>query len=173
MSVADGEKLILGKISGIFGVKGWLKIFSHTEPRDNILSYSPWLIKVKGEWRTFDLEDGQEIQGGKGIVAKLEGIDDRDEARLYMGCEIAINPEQLPEAEDGYYWRELIGCSVTDQEDNDLGVVTALIETGAHDVLRVEKEGHSTLIPFVEGTFILDVDVENKHIQVAWDGSEE
>ncbi|MBD3822270.1 MAG: ribosome maturation factor RimM, partial [Thiotrichales bacterium] len=90
MSVADGEKLILGKISGIFGVKGWLKIFSHTEPRDNILSYSPWLIKVKGEWRPFDLEDGQD-QGGKGIVAKLEGIDDRDEARLYMGCEIAIN----------------------------------------------------------------------------------
>jgi len=173
MSVADGEKLILGKISGIFGVKGWLKIFSHTEPRDNILSYSPWLIKVKGEWRPFDLEDGQEIQGGKGIVAKLEGIDDRDEARLYMGCEIAINPEQLPEALVGYYWRELIGCSVTDQEDNDLGVVTALIETGAHDVLRVEKDGHSTLIPFVEGTFILDVDVENKHIQVDWDGSEE
>ncbi|MBN2607154.1 MAG: ribosome maturation factor RimM, partial [Thiotrichales bacterium] len=62
---------------------------------------------------------------------------------------------------------------VTDQEDNDLGVVTALIETGAHDVLRVEKDGHSTLIPFVEGTFILDVDVENKHIQVDWDGSEE
>lgn len=173
MSAAKDKNLIVGKISGIFGVKGWVKIFSHTEPRENIFSYSPWLIKYQGEWQAFNVEDGQLLQGGKALAAKLEGVDDRDQARLYMGCDIAISPDQLPEVEDEYYWRDLIGCTVTDQEGKNLGVVTSLIETGAHDVLRIEQDDHSVLIPFVEGTFILDVDVENKHIQVDWDDSEE
>lgn len=172
MSAVSGEKLIVGNISGIFGVKGWVKIFSHTEPRENIFSYSPWLIMYQGEWQTFDVEEGQLLQGGKALAAKLKGVDDRDEARLYMGCEIAIEPELLPEADDGYYWRELIGCTVINQEGKTLGVVTSLVETGAHDVLRIEQDDHSTLIPFVEGTFILDVDVESKHIRVDWNDSE-
>ncbi|VAW44199.1 16S rRNA processing protein RimM, partial [hydrothermal vent metagenome] len=45
------DKLIVGQINGIFGVNGWVKIFSHTDPRKNILDYSPWMIKFKGEWQ--------------------------------------------------------------------------------------------------------------------------
>ncbi|RUM90386.1 MAG: ribosome maturation factor RimM [Thiomicrospira sp.] len=172
MSSKQDEKIILGQINGIYGVQGWVKIFSHTDPRQNILSYSPWLVKVKNEWRTFEVEDGRAQQGGKSVVAKLAGIDDRDFAREYIGCEIAILPEQLPATDEGFYWMQLIGCQVTNVEGEDLGQVTEIVETGAHDVLRVEKQAEtgliSTLIPFVMETFILEVDVESKQIKVDW-----
>lgn len=168
MEVGTAEKLIVGQIHGIFGVKGWVKVFSHTDPRENILTYSPWLVKHKGVWKSMDVTDSQVLQGGKAIVARLAGIDDRDIAREYMGCDIAISPEQLPDADDGYYWRQLIGCQVTNLEGEALGRVTSLVETGAHDVLRVESDQGSTLIPFVDDEFIIDVDIENQQIKVDW-----
>lgn len=174
MNAVDGEKLVLGNINGIFGVKGWVKIFSHTEPRENILSYSPWWVKYQSEWLRFEIEEGQVIQGGKSLVAKLQGVDDRDVARLYMGCEIAISSDQLPDAGEEFYWRDLIGCTVTDQNDKILGTVSGLVETGVHDVLRIEHDlASDILIPFVEGKFIQDVDIENKHIRVDWEDEEE
>ncbi|MDX1796174.1 MAG: ribosome maturation factor RimM [Hydrogenovibrio sp.] len=168
MEIETADKLIVGQINGIFGVKGWVKVFSHTDPRENILTYSPWLVKHKGVWKSMDVTDGQVLQGGKAIVARLAGVDDRDIAREYMGCDIAILPEQLPDADDGYYWRQLIGCQVTNLEGDVLGKVTSLVETGAHDVLRVESDQGSTLIPFVEDKFIIDVDVDHKQIKVDW-----
>lgn len=164
------ERILVGQINGIYGVKGWVKVFSHTEPRSNILKYSPWLLKIKGEWKAFNLLDGQEIQGGKSVVACLEGIDDREIARTFMGTDISILPSQL-ETSDEYYWRDLIGCDVINQDSVLLGKVTELVETGVHDVLRVvsEQASDSILIPFVFENFIVDVDIEAQKIQVDWE----
>lgn len=164
------ERIIVGQINGIYGVQGWVKVFSHTEPRENILSYSPWQVKFQGEWQTINVEKGQVLQGGKSIVAKLESVSDRELAREYMGCEIAIFAQQLPEVENGFYWRDLMGCDVQNTEGVLLGKVTELVETGAHDVLRVQQssEQESTLIPFVMDEFILAVDTQNKQIEVDW-----
>ncbi|MGC9386276.1 MAG: ribosome maturation factor RimM [Hydrogenovibrio sp.] len=167
------DNIILGQVNGIYGVQGWVKVFSHTEPRDNILTYSPWRLRIKGQWRTVMLEDGRSQSGGKSIIAKIEGVADRDQARELMGCEIAIDPKQLPASEDGYYWRQLIGCDVVNQQGETLGQVTEIVETGAHDVLRVASDSatnpaSSILIPFVMDAFILNVDIDGRKIAVDW-----
>jgi len=172
MSSVNDDKIILGQINGIYGVQGWVKVFSHTDPRQNILKYSPWLVKVNQTWQSFEVIEGRTQQGGKLVVAQLDGITDREIARTFMGCEIAILPEQLPESDSGYYWMQLIGCQVLLPDGTLIGKVTELVETGAHDVLRVLKTDEtgigSVLIPFVMDKFILDVDVKAKTIQVDW-----
>ncbi len=162
------KKLIVGNINGIFGVQGWVKIFSHTDPRENILNYSPWWINCKGEWKKINIVDSKVQQGGKALVAKLENVNDRDVAREYMGCEIAIDDSQLDRSDDGYLWVDLIGCEVFLEDGTLVGTVKDLIETGAHDVLRVSGE-HEELIPFVMNEFILRVNTDEKKIVVDWE----
>lgn len=166
------EKLIVGQINGIFGVNGWLKIFSHTDPRKNILDYSPWWIKCKGEWRQVKVVDSKVQSGGKTLVAQIENVTDRDVARDYMGCEIAINRTDLKQSDDGWYWVDLIGCQVATQDNVALGEVTEIIETGAHDVLRI-KGDQEVLIPFVMEQFILSVNIADKKIVVDWELEDE
>ncbi len=166
------DKLIVGQINGIFGVNGWVKVFSHTDPRKNILDYSPWTIKFKGEWQEVKVESSKVQSGGKTLVAKLENVTDRDLAREYMGCDIAIDRSQLKQSEDGWFWIDLIGCQVTTQEGVVLGDVKEMIITGAHDVLRIQNssatEASEVLIPFVMDQFILSVDIVAKQIVVDW-----
>jgi 16S rRNA processing protein RimM len=152
--------VIVGRVSGIFGVRGWVKIYSYTQPKDNIFSYQPWLVNGK----VVQLQDGQ-VQG-KGLVAKLRGYDDREAAALLVGCEIQV--EQLPEANDGeYYWTELVGLQVINQQGIKLGTVSSLLETGAHDVLVLSGE-RERLIPYVDN-FVLSVDISGGEIKVDWD----
>lgn len=162
------EKIIVGQISGVFGVKGWVKVFSHTDPRANILNYSPWWLRCKGEWKQVKVVESKTQQGGKALVALLEGVEDRDQAREYMGCEIAIERSLLVNPEEEMYWIDLIGCQVKTEDGTLLGEVTGLVETGAHDVLRVEGP-HNELIPFVMDEFILSVDIKNRQIVVDWE----
>ncbi|GKT12463.1 MAG: 16S rRNA processing protein RimM [Thiomicrorhabdus sp.] len=166
------EKLIVGQINGIFGVNGWVKIFSHTDPRKNILSYSPWLIKFNGEWREIAVIDSKVQSGGKTLVAQLENVTDRDVAREYMGCEIAIDRSLLKSSDDGWFWIDLVGCQVITQDNVVLGEVKEMIVTGAHDVLRIQGESE-VLIPFVMERFIQSVDIKKKQIVVDWELEEE
>ena len=74
---------MVGKINGLFGVKGWLKVFSYTDPRKNILKYSPWLIEINGEWKELIIQEGKEHS--KTIIAHIKNIDDRDLACQFLG----------------------------------------------------------------------------------------
>ncbi len=162
----DSQRIIVGHISGIYGVQGWLKIVSYTRPRDNIFSYHPWSISRKQDWQEIELLDSK--PQGKGLIARLEDITNRDEARELLNAEIAIYRSQLPEsAADEYYWHDLLGLQVVNQQGITLGSVSELMETGANDVLVVEGE-HRQLIPFVEGVYILNIDLEQGAIQVDW-----
>lgn len=170
------NRIIVGQINGVFGIKGWVKVFSHTEPRDNIINYSPWWLKIQGEWKPFEVLDGQSQQGGKAVVAYLKGIDDREMARTFMGVEISITQDQLDAVreDDAYYWRDLLGCEVYNQDNILLGTVSEMVETGAHDVLRVvaKERADSILIPFVFDAYIQDISLENNRIEVQWDLTE-
>ncbi len=161
------ERVILGRVSGVYGVKGWVKIYSYTDPRDNILQYSPWLLKVSGNWQAMELLDGR--PHGKGIVARLDGCEDRDRAAALVNAEIAIPRSQLPETAEGdYYWRDLIGLRVVTRSGTPLGTVDHLLETGANDVLVVIGE-RERLIPYVPGEVITAVDLVAGEMQVDWD----
>jgi 16S rRNA processing protein RimM len=167
------EKIIVGKITGVYGVKGWVKVFSWTEPKDNITGYSPWYIKHPdaSDWQQVKLESAK--PHGKTVVAKIEGIDDRNEALLLNGLEIAIDESQIkPLGEDEFYWRELLGLRVENRQGIVLGTVQELLETGANDVLVVQSEqGKQHLIPFVAGAVVLTVDLPGQSIQVDWEES--
>lgn len=157
---------MVGKINGLFGINGWVKIFSYTDPRKNILSYKPWCIKVQNSWQNLIINTGKEQ--GKTIIAQIENINDRDSAREYIGTKIYIKKSQLPILKtDQYYWQDLIGLEVINQQNISLGKVSHLVDTGANDVLIVQGEKEHWL-PYVE-PFLIKVDLNNKQILVNWD----
>ena len=158
--------ITLGKIVGVFGIKGWVKVFSETRPREQIFSYSPWLLEVNGRTVEVELLDGR--QQGKGLIASLKGYTDCDAARQLIGADISIPEEGLPAAgNDEYYWSQLTGLSVVNQQGIELGEVANLFETGANDVMVV-KGDKERLIPFTEFA-VHEVDLDNKKIIVDWD----
>jgi len=163
----EASLIVIGKIVGVYGIKGWFKILSFTRPRENIFNYGPWLVKQNSEWLEIQLQEGK--PQGKGLVASLEGITDRNEAMTLVGSELAIDREQLPAAKEGeFYWHDLINMQVINKQNEMLGVVTELLETGANDVLVVEADKQRYLIPYVYGVYIKDVDTEQGVIQVDW-----
>lgn len=170
------KPLIVGQISGVFGVHGWVKIFSHTEPRDNILKYDPWLIKQKDGWKSISLIKGR--KQGKTIVAQLEKIDDRELAHAMIGCEIAIQVNQLKKLDDNdYYWRELTGLTVINTQGIEFGKVASMMATGANDVIVVKlnadlaskQKESEILIPYLLDSVIKEVNLEDRLIRVDWD----
>ena len=166
---ASEEFVPVGKISGAFGVKGWMKIYSFTEPRKNILSYSPLYMARKGQWVELQVSGGH--MQGKGVVMGLVNVTDRDQVLELIGSELAIKKEQLkPTAEDEFYWSQLVGLTVVNLQDEQLGQVEQLLETGAHDVLVVQDKEHKVerLIPFVLGEIVDLVDLDNAIIRVDW-----
>jgi len=160
--------VVVGQVSGPFGVQGWVRVRSYTEPRENILGYSPWRLRVAGEWVSMAVLAGR--RQGRGIVARLEVSGDRDTAERLLGADIAISREQLPAPEpDAYYWADLIGLEVLTREGVRLGRVAALMQTGANDVLVVAGE-RERLLPFI-AEVVLDVDLRGGRVQVDWDPS--
>jgi len=166
-----GDRILVGKITGVYGVKGWVKVYSYTEPREGIAAYRPWYLKqgkTTPQWREIDL--AQAKRHGKTVIAKFDGCDDRDAAMLLIGAEIGINQDQLGSLTNKeYYWRDLIGLRVIDQQGTELGDVKNLLETGANDVLVVAgAEGREHLIPWIMDHVILRVDLDEGSILVDW-----
>jgi len=160
-------RVILGRIAGVYGVRGWVRVVSETKPKDNIFDYNPWLINLDGSWQSIEVIEGK--PHGKGLVAHLAGYEDRDLARKLVGAEIAIERERLPAAAEGeYYWADLVGLKVITLDGTELGVVDHLLETGANDVLVVQGE-RERLIPFVQGQYVREVDLGAGLIRVDWD----
>ena len=162
------ENLIsVGKVSGIFGVRGWIKVYSYTETRENILTYSPWTLRKGKQSKQVEVIDGR--RHGKTVVACLEGLNDRDEAAELSGWEILIHADQLPKARQGeYYWTDLIGLHVRTVAGIDLGTVDQMLETGANDVVVVQGE-RERLIPFLQGQTIVSIDLAAGEMLVDWD----
>lgn len=163
------KPLIVGKLNGAYGIKGWVKVYSYTDPKENILNYSPWYLKLDGQWQQLSIINGREQ--GKTVVAQLEGCNDRNMAESYHGVEIAIDESQLPQLEDGeYYWRDLIGLTVVNLAGEELGTVKKMMETGANDVLVVKTASkEELLIPYVPEYSVMKVDLDSKQITVDWE----
>lgn len=166
----------VGRITSVFGIKGWVKIHSNTEPMENIFSYSPWWLKTRHGVKPVEVE--QFRPHGKGLVALIKGYDDPDKAQEICQVTIAIERGQMAELEDGeYYWHQLEGLAVITEFEgqvNRLGVVSRLLETGANDVLVVKGDADSLddkerLIPYLPGQFVTAVDLEAGEIRVDWD----
>jgi 16S rRNA processing protein RimM len=163
----DKNLVVVGHVAGLYGVKGWFKVISYTEPRRNILDYQPWHLEQAGVIEPAGSLTGQ-IQG-KSLVAHLAGIEDRDAAAGLIGANIFVNRDLFVQTEkDEYYWRDLEGLQVVNVEGVSLGVVESLLETGANDVLILQGE-RRRLIPFVVDDIVKRVDLDAAKIIVDWE----
>ena len=159
--------IVLGEFAGVYGVKGWLRIRSFTQPVENILGYTTWFVGKGADWTPRALREGR--SHGKGLIARLDGIEDRDDAARLVGQQIAVPREALPATdEDEFYWADLEGLRVETIDGVDLGTVERLIETGANDVLVVRGD-RERLIPFVRPTVVREIDLDAARIRVDWD----
>jgi 16S rRNA processing protein RimM len=159
--------VILGRVSGVFGVRGWVKLVSETDPPDNIFGYVPWYLGGRGGWRVCRPLEGK--AQGKGMIARVEGCDSRDQAAALVGNEIAVPRGRLPALNpDEFYWSDLEGLRVQTPDGTELGRVSHLFETGANDVLVVIGE-RERLIPYLWGQVVLRVDLEAGLLVVDWD----
>ncbi len=170
---SQDKHVIVGRITSVYGVKGMVKVFSHTEPMENILNYSPWMLKLDGRWTEVKLAEGR--RHGKGIVVRLAGCSDRDVARKYCEMDIAVSSALIPELEEGeFYWSQLEKLKVYTLDGILLGQVNHLIETGSNDVLVVQQcEGsldeRERLIPYLPDQVVQDIDLEAGTLRVDWD----
>jgi len=163
------KRIQVGELTGAFGLQGWVKIRSYTDPRENILNYSPWELELRGERWQVEVVAGR--RQGQTVVAALTGIATREEAQALRGAKISIARAQLPELLPGeVYWVDLLGCKVYDLEGRELGQVVNLMETGANDVLIVrDRQAKEILIPWVRDQVIRELDLAAGTILVDWD----
>ncbi len=164
----NDEKILLGKINGLYGVKGWLKVFSYTQPRNKIVEYKQWYL---GDESNHQVRVEQGRQHKSGIIVKLADIDDRDDAITLLNQKIWVTADQLDTLPDNeYYWFQLIGLEVFDCQNNRIGRIKDLMETGANDVLIVSGKGKQEhLIPYLQEQVVKNIDLEKKRMVVDWD----
>lgn len=161
----------MGRIVAPYGVFGWLKVVPDTEAFDGLFDYDTWWLGKGDDWREYQVETAKVHNDV--LVVKLVGIDDRDAAFACKGKQVAVPREQLPEPEDNeYYWSDLIGLNVKNQQGVDFGSIIDVFETGANDVLVVKRDdapkNEERLLPFI-GAVVLEVDLEAKTMLVDWD----
>jgi 16S rRNA processing protein RimM len=162
----DEKKVVqIGHISGIHGVRGWVRIHSLTDPREAIFEYQPWLLGAT--LKKVGIAQGK--KHGKHLIALLENIDDRDQAENLVNRQIAVYRDQFPELpDDEFYWTDLLGLSVQLEDGAELGKIDRMLATGAHDVMVVQGE-RERLIPFVQGQYVKGVSLDDGVVVVDWD----
>ena len=162
------NKIVMGKIASPYGVRGWSKVVSYTNPIENLLNYPQWEIQHQHRWQTIHIEKGK--VHGRWLVVKIAGCNDREQAKLYTNNLVAIPREQLaPTPENEFYWSDLIGLEVYDLTDTLLGRIESLMETGANDVIVVAgKDNRQILIPYIKQV-VKSVDLTAKKMTVDWE----
>ncbi len=172
--MSQSDYILLGEITGVSGLKGWVKVFSHTDPRVQITEYDQWFLQGKEEnkendWTAVKILNGR-VQG-KNIIAQLEGVNDRNQAESMKGITIAIRSDQLQKLpKNEYYWKDLIGLEVKTTESVQLGKLDWIFNSGSNDVLVIkDEEGTERMLPFLLDDVVISIDMDKSLIIVDWD----
>lgn len=170
----DEDALVIGRVVAAYGIKGWVKVQSFTDPKENIFLYQPWYLRGPDGWESVRLTKGR--PQGKGLVASIDGCADRTQAETtQVGRDLAVPKGVIPPAgEDEIYWRDLIGLRVKLPDGRDLGELRQMFETGANDVAVVQGDAQSIdrrerLIPWLPEQVISDIDLAAGTLVADWD----
>ena len=149
MGEAKPRRVLLGRIASAHGIRGEVLIHAYTQAPENIGAYGP-LSDADG-MRTFTVASARVTQ--KGVVARLEGVNDRNAAEALRGVELYVDRKRLPAtSEDEFYQADLVGLSAVDSSGEALGTIVAVHNFGAGDLLeiRLAASGKTELIPFTD-----------------------
>lgn len=167
------HNLIIGKFSKPHGIQGWITVYSFTDVAECILQYQPWFIN-KLDLVQFIKLNNWKINNKK-IIVKIDGINDRNNAQFFKNYKIFIKSDILPKLSDGnYYWRDIINCTVFNENRYILGKVKEIVETKSNDILVVQATLNDCFkikkrfIPFIERQFIKSINIDKKIIKVIW-----
>ncbi|MFN3234268.1 MAG: ribosome maturation factor RimM [Gammaproteobacteria bacterium] len=165
----NNDYLIMGQFGAPHGVKGWIKVISHAESTQALLDYQPWhLLTPQNTWQLIEIEEVKS-QTNK-LWVKLKACDNREEAHTFTNKMIYVSRDNLPPTAEGtYYWADLEGLEVFNENGDLLGSVDHMMETGANDVMVIKDKEKQHLVPFLMDRVIKQVDIENKKIVIDWD----
>ncbi|MGE0348018.1 ribosome maturation factor RimM [Hydrogenophaga sp.] len=184
-SSLPGDAVELGRIQDAWGIKGWVRILPHSADTSALLASSEWFLQPPEARfaRGFSAFSGcvgvsvSEIKPHTdGLVAQLQGVDDRNMAEALRGVRIYLPRSAFPATPEGeYYWVDLIGLDVVNREGVHLGVVRDLMPTGPTSVLVLEyaeavdgaEQTAERMIPFVDA-YVDNVDTVARRITVDW-----
>jgi 16S rRNA processing protein RimM len=170
------DLVLVGHITGAYGIQGWVRIRPYSADADALLHARTWWLEISQPGQELrDVEVLQAKTHGGDTVARLMGVADRNAAEALKGATVQISRRHFPALEnDEFYWVDLIGLAVENQQGEALGQVADLMDNGAHPILRVaplaepgQTPGSEMLIPFVEN-FVKTVDLAGRKITVDW-----
>lgn len=174
--VVPADLVVVGYITGAYGVNGWVRIKPYSPDADALLSVKTWWLGGQNMSNLYDVEMMQVKSHSGDVVARLVGIVERDAAEAMKGAVVHIPRSHFPAlSDDEFYWVDLIGLAVENLQGEQLGVVVDLMDNGAHPILRIAKqvtessknETQELLIPFV-AQFIKTVNQTTKKMVVDW-----
>jgi len=158
----------MGRIVAPYGLRGWVRIEPYSAVPDSLSAYPSWWVGRNGDWRELKVAEST-LQHGVSLVARFEGIVERDAALALKGSDVAVERGALPQSEGNeFYWADLVGLKVMNLKDEELGVVAGLFDNGAHPVMRVVEGENERLLPFVEQV-VRQVDMAEGRIRVEWE----
>ena len=167
--MAKRDILSIGKIAGVHGLAGNIKVYSYAESLTVFRPGTVLLVRYEnGEEKTVSIKWVKPHT--KTVLLSLKEIENRTQAEALVGCELFIEKKSLPEPEDGdYYWFDIIGLSVFTVEGEFIGRVASIMPTGSNDVYIVKgvADGRQTetLIPAL-ASVVVSIDLEKKTMQV-------
>jgi 16S rRNA processing protein RimM len=152
----------MGRVAGSYGVRGWLKAVPGGGGGEGLVAAPQWWL---GE-RAYAVEEAK--AHGASVVAKLSGLETREQVLALKGAVISVRREALPDPGEGhYYLSDLLGLEVVNERGEALGVVRRLFSNGAHDVMEVDGNGTARLLPWVPAV-VKSVDLSARRIRVDW-----
>ena len=171
MTLPD-DLVLVGHVTGAYGIQGWVRIKPYSPDADALLAAKTWWLD-KPEFRDVDMLHAK--MDGEDVVAQLMGVADRNAAEALKGAAVQVRRSHFPPlANDEFYWGDLMGLVVDNVQGEHLGVVSDLMDNGAHPILRVvapaapdSDQQKEWLIPFVD-QFVKTVDQNAKKITVDW-----
>lgn len=165
------EWVELGRLGAPYGIKGWLHIESHTDPKPALLKYRDWTLKfATGERTSRRVAEGR--AHGEGLVARIEGVADRDAAAALTGARIEVRRASLPAPKKNeYYQADLVGMKVTNLAGVALGAVSHFVDSPAGSLMVITGAGPEHWVP-ANQRHLRKVDVEARAILVDWPAQE-
>ena len=170
MTSAAERMIVLGRLGAAWGIKGWIKVESYTDPPEGLLDYPVWNVaRSDGSWEQVRFLEGRVHGTGRTLVVALEGIANPEEARRFGTREVAMPRTALPRPGEGeYYWEDMLGCRAVTLEGVELGVLSHFLDFPANPVMVLRDGARERWVPLLP-RHLKRVDLDARQVTVDWD----